>query len=378
MHCSKSVYRERQVAKTKQRRGRPPTKREGIVEEVRRWILDGKFKPGDKLPPYVEQQERFGVTNVTLRRAMARLRKEGFIVTKGPPGTFVADYPPHLYNFGIAFYTHPDETLQWSTFYTGLCNAADDFAAGSPYTVEKYYNQEPKQLNTHCREFRRQVEAQRFTGLILTNPTMLNGIPFLRHTGIPRVCFMAPEMALQDVPAVYTDYETFWSKAFWYLADQGRKRVAVMVISSTDSMLHLSRCEQAKDYGLEIRPYWVQSVARPTLSWARNVAQMLCHPDMQDGPDALIIADDHLVSNATLGLRELGVQAPGNMTVVAHCNFGLKPEAHVPTTFIGFDIRRAFAACVEQLELMRAGKQPTPGTLVEAMFEEEVEQALPQ
>jgi len=38
-------------------------------------------------------------------------------------------------------------------------------------------------------------------------------------------------------------------------------------------------------------------------------------------PDALVVADDNLVTCATQGIAASGVQVPGELDVVAHCNF---------------------------------------------------------
>ncbi|QEV19614.1 GntR family transcriptional regulator [Streptomyces alboniger] len=68
---------------------RPPYQH--AADELRREIMQGRFKPGEQMPPVRELQERFGVANMTARSALNVLRDEGLIYTIHGRGSFVAD-----------------------------------------------------------------------------------------------------------------------------------------------------------------------------------------------------------------------------------------------------------------------------------------------
>jgi GntR family transcriptional regulator, transcriptional repressor for pyruvate dehydrogenase complex len=57
-----------------------------IVEEIWKLILEGKLKPGDRLPPEHTLVERFQVSKVTLREALQTLETYGHITRKRGPG----------------------------------------------------------------------------------------------------------------------------------------------------------------------------------------------------------------------------------------------------------------------------------------------------
>lgn len=57
--------------------------------ELRRRILEGELKPGDKLPSFTEMRQQFGVSQSTLDRAHSELESEGLIVRRRGAGTFV-------------------------------------------------------------------------------------------------------------------------------------------------------------------------------------------------------------------------------------------------------------------------------------------------
>lgn len=63
-----------------------------VAERIRRRILDGNLKEGEKLPPQRELAKTEGVSIATLGRALDQLQVEGYITTSRK-GTFVANAP---------------------------------------------------------------------------------------------------------------------------------------------------------------------------------------------------------------------------------------------------------------------------------------------
>lgn len=63
-----------------------------VAERIRRRILDGQLKEGEKLPPVRELAAQEGVAVATLGRSLDHLQVEGYITTSRK-GTFVANAP---------------------------------------------------------------------------------------------------------------------------------------------------------------------------------------------------------------------------------------------------------------------------------------------
>jgi len=61
-----------------------------IAEDIASRIASGEYKPGEKLPPYREIAELYGVHFATAARAMRDLRIRGVIEGVSGKGTFVA------------------------------------------------------------------------------------------------------------------------------------------------------------------------------------------------------------------------------------------------------------------------------------------------
>lgn len=64
---------------------------EQIIEQIQNRIMEGKLRPGDKLPPERELAEQFGVSRNAVREAVKVLTKKGLVVVQPGRGTFVTD-----------------------------------------------------------------------------------------------------------------------------------------------------------------------------------------------------------------------------------------------------------------------------------------------
>ena len=62
-----------------------------IYNTLKREIVSGDFSPGDQIPPEPELCERFGVSRITVRRAIQTLAQEGYVSVKQGIGTQVLD-----------------------------------------------------------------------------------------------------------------------------------------------------------------------------------------------------------------------------------------------------------------------------------------------
>jgi DNA-binding GntR family transcriptional regulator len=64
-----------------------------VADTLRRQILEGKFTPGEQLPPERELCEQFAASRITIRRALHILADEMLIERRQGSGTFVSPTP---------------------------------------------------------------------------------------------------------------------------------------------------------------------------------------------------------------------------------------------------------------------------------------------
>jgi len=76
----------------------PPSGATGtqVVEHVRRLIVAGRLKPGDRLPPERDLARQIGVSRPSLRSGLRSLEAMGVIRARQGSGTFISDGPPRL------------------------------------------------------------------------------------------------------------------------------------------------------------------------------------------------------------------------------------------------------------------------------------------
>lgn len=60
-----------------------------VLEEIRLRITEGDYRPGDRIPSEAELSQIFGVSRVTVRRAVEELVGEGYLLKRQGKGTFV-------------------------------------------------------------------------------------------------------------------------------------------------------------------------------------------------------------------------------------------------------------------------------------------------
>ncbi|WBU61256.1 UTRA domain-containing protein [Paracoccus albus] len=61
-----------------------------ITEDMRRKIVDGEWPPGHQLTKETELAESYGVSRMTMNKALTQLTAEGFLIRRKRSGTFVA------------------------------------------------------------------------------------------------------------------------------------------------------------------------------------------------------------------------------------------------------------------------------------------------
>lgn len=62
-----------------------------IMQRLEAMILEGSFKPGQKLPPERELAEQFGVSRPSLREAVQKLVARGLLVSRQGGGNYVSE-----------------------------------------------------------------------------------------------------------------------------------------------------------------------------------------------------------------------------------------------------------------------------------------------
>ncbi len=337
-----------------------------VVSSLRDGIVKGLYRPGHRFPTRPEMVEKFGVSIATLQRALDALSEDGFIRARTGAGTFVVDNPPHLCNYAVAA---PKSGL-WSCFYDSLREAIRSGDLGDVEFNEYITSRDVafrQGVNNLCRD----ASSRRLAGIIVS------GDPVgLQDTGIfdiPAIPCVATQYAF-DVPCprVYLNHESFLKRAVEFLFARGRRRIAHLFM---DFEAHpvADFEEHVRRLNIEVRPYWIQSVAMHALfRSATNVIHLLSELEGDKKPDALIIHDDNLVEHTASGLLAAGIRVPEDLEIVTIFNYPTHTHCQLPMTRIGLDMRKLLQTCIEVLNKRRKGEPVPAGTTLDALFEDEI------
>lgn len=85
---------------------RPMRASSDVIAQIRRAILTGQYRPGDRLPTEREMAQQFGVSRVTVRDALRALEANGLVKVKvgGQGGPYVCE--PDIALLSDSFGTH--------------------------------------------------------------------------------------------------------------------------------------------------------------------------------------------------------------------------------------------------------------------------------
>jgi GntR family transcriptional regulator len=62
-----------------------------IIDEIKKRIVSGKMKPGERIAPVRELALSFGVNPNTVQRALSELEREGLVFTERTSGRFLTE-----------------------------------------------------------------------------------------------------------------------------------------------------------------------------------------------------------------------------------------------------------------------------------------------
>ncbi|MDB5325248.1 MAG: hypothetical protein JWM57_817 [Phycisphaerales bacterium] len=337
-----------------------------ISEFLRKEITGGTLSPGARLPTQLQLVERFRVSGVTIQRALDRLMRDGFIITRGRNGTFVAPHPPHLYSYGVVFADGP--RVGRSRYHDLLEHYALRLQRTGDRRVRIFDDITGREDTPGSTELLGLVRSHQMAGLILVDGDIFTNTPLLDEQGIFRVAVMSRKVETLGCPIVYPDMTGMIDRALDLLVARGRRRVATLISVPQDqeSGQYLRHAMVAR--GLDVYDRWHQIVPHEYPDAVRNNVLLMMSGTGPSRPDALFIADDTLIEPASSGLVAAGVDVPNDVEIVAQCNFPWSTPV-LPMTRIGFDTAHIMETALSVIDTLRQGQRAPAVTRVAAIVE---------
>ncbi len=345
---------------------RKADKRKNVLDILRKMIVDGRWPRGYRLPTRETLRRRHGISHATLQEAMTTLKRQGFLVARGSSGTFVAQNPPHLSRYVIAFAALPGETENgWDRYQEALMRVAEAMPSTDERKIEicgglgkKYWTE----CNNYL-ELADRVRSHQVAGILFaTPPNYLQGTPLMDEPGIPRLAIggaLPRELAPEVVRSIEADFDEFYRRAVDLLVQRHCKRLAFISGRTVDRYIEsaLRPFDIASPSHLRhiLHPLHPEGVA--------NLVHMMMRLPPPDRPDGIVISNDHFAENARIGFEHAGIEVGRDVQVVAHWNFGLPLPLETKFEWLGFDIRALLEISFDTLGRWRRN-EPLPSRQV--------------
>jgi len=359
--------------------GRPPTRRSGIVEELRGRIIEGEWKPGAQIPTLRDLCKQYEADFSTMQQAVGQLGDEGFVEARRSRGVFVALSLPHRERYAILS-TPVDEGTTANKFVLALNRAAGELQQEKVGQFEIWNTMHPQGEGESFERLTQELKENRIAGIILRGSYQLVSLygPLAERHGVPIIALGFPlveNAEVRNIGYTWLDFRDFFRKGLDRLKEQGCRRVGCMTIPGVLPYLAqwgpedlIRECESR---GMHMPSYWVQHAAIWGEDYVRRHMQLWMSLPKDQRPDGLIIADDNIVEGATKGIIDAQVHVPQDLKIIAHSNFQSPARSVTPVTWLGFDEKELLLGAVEYLKAARDGAEHSGHTPIPAHFEED-------
>ncbi len=335
-----------------------------VADTLRGRIVSGELEPGAQLPTWNALEGYFNVGRTTLTRALGQLKRDGFVITDATRGTFVAPTPPHKHRFALAFHGSPT-TSNWNPFWWALSQQAVMVNQTAQAQLVPFYSVGEEEHTASLDRLLAEVAEDRFAGVIFVGYPPAMSKQLIDHPWLAKVAICGDRQG-DSLPHVYPDRGAFMERALRYVADQGRKRVAV--ITNGHRVFHDYQNRLA-DYGLCANPCGCVAASVSHPDSAGQIVRLMLNQTGHPRPDALIVTDDTLLHSTLTGLMAEGVRLPDELLVVAHCNWPTDSTSALPVVRLGFDAAATLEVALREAEAQRHGQQPTSFTPISPIFD---------
>lgn len=324
------------------------SKHAAVADELRRQILAGELKPGDRLPSYQESRVLFGVHTVTLEKAHAQLEREGIIVRIRGRGTFVAPRTP------VRSRAHSPK----STGIIGLAGDGFGYAAHSSYwsLLLNGMNQVASEAGMRVLLLDTNSPSgwEKADGVILCDWSRELSQKIVPPS-LPCVSLLVPVPGMTSVVA--DDYNGS-RLATDHLLALGHRKIAFM--SSHDVSVSPRRragwADALQANGITMDPRWGRHIGGfydYGFSFAeegrRSMTQWLDSNWQELGCTAILAHNDYTALGIVDALRQRGLQVPSDVSVIGFDGGEICDYCHPRLTTIEIPLAQIGCAAMRQL-----------------------------
>lgn len=342
----------------------PVPKYRRALETIKADILSGRYKPGQKLPSEAALLKRFGVSRITVGRALRELQQAGLIQRRAGSGTYVQS--PSADDSGLLFgLLIPN--LADTEILGPICQGMSE----APQTHKNALlwgnlTPDPKTRADQAWQLCQQYIATKVAGVFFAPLERIAGsdqaneriISALERARIPVVlldrCFLPyPNRSRHDLIGI--DHRRAGYMITEHLLKLGCQRIAFFAYSNSASTVAAriaGHWEALFASGASVDPALVRSLDSDDDNEIRRLVEML-------KPDAIIGANDRTAGHLMHSLIRLGYRIPKDVRIVGIDDIEYAKLLPVPLTTVHQPCREIGTVAVDVM-LERIARQDMP------------------
>jgi len=311
-----------------------------VVSDLKRQIAAGQLAAGARLPGQPQLADRYGVSLITIQKALFTLIQEGTLRSRVGKGTFVVDGAGRA--SGTALQTTIGFVLRdlESPFFSRIARGVEETASARGAQV----------LLASSRDEADKEEAQiahlrrlGVGGLVIASMShVYRATPVMRAMQRDRFPFvMVSYVEDQDIPFVGTDHEAGGTLAATHLLRRGYRRIG-FINGERGNLVgdlrgagyaralreHGLRVEKRHQFRLRLKGEWND------LRSGQEIGEAFARLPPAQRPDAMFVYNDLAALGFQQAVLERGLRVPGDVAIVGFDDIEAGRYAPVPLTTV--------------------------------------------
>jgi DNA-binding LacI/PurR family transcriptional regulator len=318
----------------------PPPKYQHVFDELHREILSGRYRAGQKLPSEADLVKRFGVSRITVGRAVRDLRQMGLVERRAGSGTYARALKSASLS-GLSFGLLIPELGRTEIFEPICQGMAESPQAGEhallwgKSTASETLSVRQEQALQNCRQYiDRQVAgvffapSEPFGPGDHTNQRIVSAFDKARIPVVllDRDFLLYPRRSPHDLVGIDNRRTGFLATA--HLLELGCRRIAFLAYPRTAATID----ERIAGYrealfmnGVAVEQSMVQRLPSEEDEISRRVLETL-------RPDGIVCANDRTAGKIMQIVMQLGLGIPGDVRIVGIDDIAYASLLPVPLT----------------------------------------------
>jgi LacI family transcriptional regulator len=295
------------------------------------------LRPGDRIPSQRQLSKLWGISEVTVRRAMQELAARGLIRSKAGSGTLVigrdvsaesstALTTQTIRSVGIVFAGLSDGYPFIRPMIEGIERRCNGEVTLQLFDMTTLLAADPGAAKS--------VSFAQVDALLLESPVSLPLVIKCQEQGVPYVLQFS-DLADGHSRCVVSNYTTGVLQAVGHLVNERNRRDIALVTAnhqrfSTGKLLDAFGVASMV-YGLNTNEQWITSEGYEESDGYKATKRLLAMPH---APNAILFASDYQARGGLIAAQEMGVYVPGDLSIIGTGNLLREREWPVPLSTI--------------------------------------------